>query len=110
MAPQSEEVLSELGRLMYESHGSYSDCGLGSPGTDRIVRLVQEAGPDKGLFGARITGGGSGGTVAILGRSDAGKAIAEIAEQYRNSTGYSPIVFTGSSPGASRSGIRLMKI
>jgi galactokinase len=110
MASHNEGALSELGRLMYESHGSYSDCGLGSPGTDQIVRLVQDAGPDKGLFGARITGGGSGGTVAVLGRSDAGKVITEIAEQYRNRTGYSPYVFSGSSPGAFRSGSRTMQI
>jgi L-arabinokinase len=110
IAPQREGTLSELGRLMYESHHSYSECGLGSPGTDGIVRLVQEAGPEGGLFGARITGGGSGGTVAILGRSDAGKVIAEIAEKYRNGTGYSPYVFAGSSPGASHSGSRSIQI
>jgi L-arabinokinase len=62
------------------------------------------------LFGARITGGGSGGTVAVLGRSDAGKVITEIAEQYRNFTGYSPYVFSGSSPGASLSGTGILSI
>jgi L-arabinokinase len=110
LAPQNEETLPQLGRLMYESHGSYSECGLGSPGTDLIVRLVQDAGPGKGLFGARITGGGSGGTVAILGRSDAHNAIAEIAERYRSRTGYSPYVFSGSSPGASQFGPRTLTI
>src|SRR5207237_10722469 len=57
----------ELGRLMYESHESYGACGLGSDGTDRLVDLVATQGPERGLFGAKITGGGSGGTVAILG-------------------------------------------
>ena len=65
-----------LGTLMYESHASYGRCGLGSRGTDRLVELVQSAGPDAGLYGARITGGGSGGTVAIIGRPDASPAIA----------------------------------
>ena len=50
---------------MYESHASYGRCGLGSRGTDRLVALVKSAGPAAGLYGARITGGGSGGTVAI---------------------------------------------
>jgi galactokinase len=30
-----------LGELMYQSHQSYSGCGLGSVGTDRIVELVR---------------------------------------------------------------------
>lgn len=34
----------ELGELMYRSHESYSACGLGSPGTDELVRLVRRAG------------------------------------------------------------------
>src|SRR4029453_583726 len=61
-----------LGRLVYASHASYSSCGLGWEGTDALVALVQSAGPKSGLYGAKITGGGSGGTVAILGRTDAG--------------------------------------
>ena len=47
-----------LGELMYQSHASYSACGLGSDGTDQIVELVRQAGPDSGLFGAKISGGG----------------------------------------------------
>ena len=38
----------QLGQLMYESHASYSACGLGSDGTDRLVELVREAGPAGG--------------------------------------------------------------
>ncbi|MFN2416844.1 MAG: galactokinase, partial [Pyrinomonadaceae bacterium] len=60
-----------LGELMYQSHASYSACGLGSEGTDRLVGLVRGAGPARGLYGAKITGGGSGGTVAVLGRRGA---------------------------------------
>lgn len=48
-----------LGELMYQSHASYSACGLGSEGTDRLVELVKEAGPARGLHGAKITGGGA---------------------------------------------------
>src|SRR5690606_3829979 len=56
---------TRLGELMYESHASYGRCGLGSPGTDRLVGLVRREGPAAGVYGARITGGGSGGTVAV---------------------------------------------
>lgn len=89
-----------MGELMYRSHASYSACGLGSRGTDAIVELVRSEGPANGLYGARITGGGSGGTVAILGRADAHAAIARVQERYRALTGYAPVVFSGSSEGA----------
>jgi len=89
---------------MYESHASYGRCGLGSEGTDRLVALVRGEHPAAGLYGARITGGGSGGTVAVLGRRDAAPAIARVAEAYERQTGYRPHIFAGSSPGAAALG------
>ena len=88
-----DDRLRELGDLMFASHESYSACGLGSTGTDRLVELVRELGADRGLFGAKITGGGSGGTVAILARSDAEDAVREVAERYGHERGISPDVF-----------------
>src|SRR6185503_8697658 len=67
----SPEEKIMLGELMYDSHASYSACGLGSQATDLLVELVRATGVDQGLFGAKITGGGSGGTVAVLGDRDA---------------------------------------
>ena len=93
-----------LGELMYQSHASYSACGLGSTGTDRLVELVREAGRARGLYGAKITGGGSGGTVAVLGLADAHTAVMEVAERYADETGRAPQVFSGSSPGAATFG------
>ena len=61
------ETARQMGELMLQSHASYGACGLGSDGTDVLVKLVMEVGPERGLFGAKITGGGSGGTVAVLG-------------------------------------------
>jgi len=62
--------------VILQCHYSYSACGLGSDGTDRLVRLVQEmqhGKPSKSeggtLYGAKITGGGSGGTVCVIGRN-----------------------------------------
>jgi L-arabinokinase len=92
-----------LGDLMYQSHESYSQCGLGSDGTDRIVELVKQSSSGE-LYGAKITGGGSGGTVAILGRRGAGEKIKAIVSSYRQETGYEPEVISGSSPGASSFG------
>ena len=73
---------ARLGALMYESHASYSACGLGSDGTDRLVALAREAGSARGIHGAKITGGGSGGTVAFLADASAGDTIRTMAREY----------------------------
>jgi L-arabinokinase len=100
-----EAALEEMGELMIASHASYSACGLGSDGTDLLVELVRKAGGEAGLFGAKITGGGSGGTVAILGRADAAEGVTEIARRYGEQTSREPYVFSGSSIGASGFGV-----
>ncbi|MGH7632654.1 MAG: galactokinase, partial [Gemmatimonadaceae bacterium] len=96
---------AELGRLMAESHASYSACGLGCPETDRLVALAAEMGAGDGLYGARITGGGSGGTVAILGAADAEGGIRVLADRYAAEVGQPLNVFTSSGPGAEQSGV-----
>jgi L-arabinokinase len=106
---RAPDVTEELGRLMYASHGSYSACGLGSDGTDRLVEAVRAAGPAGGLLGAKITGGGSGGTVAILGTDRAADVVREIAAQYQAETGRSTDVFDGSGPGAAEIGVVILR-
>ncbi|KAJ7521489.1 hypothetical protein O6H91_19G056700 [Diphasiastrum complanatum] len=110
-AADSDSQLSALGELMYQSHCSYSLCGLGSDGTDRLVRLVkhmQKSRPSQvgTLFGAKITGGGSGGTVCVLGRDGfySSEQIREIQQWYKEATGHFPYIFEGSSPGAGKFG------
>jgi galactokinase len=99
---------ARLGALMYESHASYSACGLGSDGTDRLVSLARAAGSARGIHGAKITGGGSGGTVALLADASAGETVRAIAREYAGETGRDAYVFEGTSPGAARIGaIRL---
>lgn len=106
----NEERLKIAGELMYQSHASYSNCGLGSAATDRIVELAREAGPGQGIYGAKITGGGSGGTVVIFGHRDATSVVARVAEIYARETGYQPHIFYGSSPGSAEFGhLRLMR-
>jgi L-arabinokinase len=99
-----QEQQIELGKLMYESHASYTACGLGSNNTDLLVELVRSAGVDRGLFGAKITGGGSGGTVAVLGNRDAEETIADVAGSFAELTGHRPYIFRGSSPGSAAFG------
>ena len=110
LAPPSDEQLLLMGKLMHQSHNSYGRCGLGSAGTDALVALVEELGPQRGLFGAKITGGGSGGTVCILGRPDAGDAIAEVAARYAAASGQTPYIFAGSSEGAAEFGVLRVRI
>jgi len=69
------ETLKRMGELMYQSHESYSLCGLGSDRTNEIVDLVKNI---HGVYGAKITGGGNGGTVCILTDTSGQKTIREI--------------------------------
>lgn len=107
-APLTESTCVELGELMYASHASYNACGLGSDGTDELVALVKAAGPSRGLYGAKITGGGSGGTVAILARRGHRADVDQISAEYAARTGRQAAVIAGSSDGAVRFGTRLV--
>jgi L-arabinokinase len=112
------------GRLMYGAHRSYSrNCGLGSQETDLLVALVRRAAvadgaPEArpagaarapgGLYGAKITGGGAGGTVAVLLEAGpdgapsarAAAALEAVAGDYAAATGRRPRLIAGSQPGA----------
>lgn len=103
------EQMEVLGELMLQSHASYNACKLGSDGTDRLVELVKQEmsrGAEKSLFGAKITGGGCGGVVCVLGRGDekGDAAIARVIQQYKEETDHEPQVFKGSSSGAAAFG------
>jgi L-arabinokinase len=99
------EIAREMGALMYASHASYGACGLGSEGTDRLVELVRGAEPESGMFGAKITGGGSGGTVAVLASVEAEANVRDIARRYSAETGRDAEVFAGSGMGAEEVGV-----
>jgi L-arabinokinase len=106
VTPVPDSTLTVLGELMYGAHTGYSDCGLGSKETDLLVNMVRRQ-ADHDLFGAKITGGGAGGTVAILGKDTARAAdsVARIVSEYRKQTGIEPFLFEGSSKGADAFGI-----
>lgn len=103
----SEGAMQEAAIYMLASHDSYSKCGLGSKETDL---LVSDATAHPAVFGAKITGGGSGGTVCILCRADAEERVAKsIADQYQTRTGIEPRIICGTSPGALATDVREMK-
>jgi L-arabinokinase len=103
-----ESTRLRLGELMYASHASYSACGLGSDGTDRLVAMVRDAGPGLGVYGAKITGGGSGGTVAILAERARRATVDRIAERYGRESGHASAVYAGSSDGSRTFGVRTL--
>ena len=122
-ANDARASLSELGASMFASHASYGALGLGDAGTDAIVGMVRDrvGGSCSGiLFGAKITGGGSGGTVCVLGadfeedgrraeaavddvRAEYARARREdpaLASSRETDAAALPHLFRGSSPGA----------
>ena len=104
-SPAPADAAAELGALMAESHASYGACGLGSAETDRLVALIADMGAGHGLYGARITGGGSGGTVAVLGAAGAAGSVGAVAERHAGEIGRPVEVFTASGPGAEEAGV-----
>ncbi|HET6251679.1 MAG TPA: hypothetical protein VFE47_28600 [Tepidisphaeraceae bacterium] len=99
-------ALDKAGHLMYASHQSYShDAMLGAAECDLLVKLLRAREP-AGLYGARITGGGAGGTVAVLAdQTDrANEAINEAMRDYEKQTSLKPQLFSGSSAGAWHTG------
>ena len=66
---------AELGRLLNASHASLrDDFAVSLPAIDRIVEAAQR---DPEVFGARITGGGFGGSVLLLVRAGMALAVAQ---------------------------------
>ena len=101
----SKRAYQLMGEVMYRSHVAYSECGLGSAATDHLVTLCRNKGMANGIYGAKITGGGAGGTVAILADKDAGETIHRIVREYAASGHGDPYLFEGSSDGADAFGV-----
>ena len=103
-----ETALITAGECMYGAHESYkNNCRLSTEEVDFLVDAVRQRGPKAGLYGAKITGGGTGGTVAVFGKVDAlKKHIPEIATEYSRRIGVMPDIFEGTSPGAMEFGAR----
>jgi len=95
------EALSHAGELMYASHWSHSQrCGIGGVEPDQIVTCIRKRGPQNGLYGAKVTGGGEGGELVVLMRDDARshQALSE-AIAAAQAAGHRPITTFNSSTG-----------
>ena len=101
-----EADLVKAGKLMYGSNWSYGNrCGQASRETDFVVKMVKTLGPEQGFYGAKITGGGSGGTVAVMCREDTDELVETLATDYRTATGNEPRLFLETGPGALEFGV-----
>lgn len=105
---RAENTFRLMGDLMFQSHWSYTECGLGCDATDLLVELVREECSNGKLYGAKITGGGGGGTVAVLGAEDADESLQRVVQKYAEIRKYEPYVFKGSSIGADLFGIQTL--
>lgn len=86
VAAMQEGNLERLGTLINASHDSLrDDYEVSVPEVDLLVRLAQ-AEPD--VYGARMTGGGFGGSIVILARQGSARAVGDrVAERYSRESG-----------------------
>ncbi len=79
----------KVGSLMYGSHDSLrDDYEVSCVELDALVDAARTLGSDLGVIGARMTGGGFGGSTVSLVRTDqAGKVAEAICSTYRQQTG-----------------------
>ena len=97
--------LREAGNLMYESNASYRDlAGLGSPEVDGLVSIAQKIGEQGGIYGAKITGGGGGGTVALLCHGSIENSLTQVLAAYKLAWGIDGELIRGNAAGASELG------
>ena len=80
-----------FGELMNDSHRSMrDDFEVSTPEIDALVAIAQQ---QAGVFGARMTGGGFGGSVVMLVGRGAAREIAELAAtRYRTERGGTPAI------------------
>jgi galactokinase len=81
--------MTTVGECMAASHQSLrDDFDVTTPELDLMVALARE---QPGVYGARMTGGGFGGSTINLVAADAADRFAsEIADAYRTATGVAP--------------------
>ena len=100
-AERIQDYLNEAGNLMYESNMSYRDfAGLGSREVDGLVNIARKIGEQGGIYGAKITGGGGGGTVALLCHGNVENSLTQILAAYKLAWGIDGELIRGNAAGA----------
>ena len=85
----------QLGELMYASHASLrDDYDVSCAELDAVVAAARGLGPERGVFGCRMTGGGFGGCcIALVQAARAAEVEAALRAGYRAATGIEPTIF-----------------
>jgi galactokinase len=98
----AEAEYSKIGKLLYESHASSRDLLDNSiPELDLLVSLTKSD-PQlaKNVYGARLSGGGFGGSVIVLARKGQGPEVARrLAADYKAKTPYTAQILVAGSGG-----------
>ncbi|TAK22832.1 MAG: galactokinase [Chloroflexota bacterium] len=91
VAAMKANDLAALGSLFDASHASMRDDYVVSvPAVDLLVDIARA---DADVFGARLTGGGFGGSIVALVRRGAAKAVAErVTRAYASRSGLTPTI------------------
>jgi galactokinase len=100
--------VSSFGRLMDESHESLrQDYEVSCTELDQMVELARK---QRGVLGARMTGGGFGGcTVNLVRTEDALSFQENVTDAYRKATGLVPEIYVcRASEGAGEIGLALL--
>ena len=106
-----QDSLREAGSLMYESNASYRDlAGLGSPEVDGLVNIARKIGEQGGIYGAKITGGGGGGTVALLCHGSVDNSLTQVLAAYKLAWGIDGELIRGNAVGAYEFGHMLWEL
>ena len=97
VSAMQEGDLERLGKLVNASHDSLrDDFEVSLPEIDLLVDLARR---EEAVYGARLTGGGFGGSVVLLTKAGQGRAVAErAAEEYRQTTGEKGMVLVPAAP------------
>jgi L-arabinokinase len=108
----NRQELVNAGKEMLASHWSYGQrCGLGSVATDALVKLLRGQ-AEAGIYGAKVSGHGAGGTVVVLmeeherARSALRDAIAQYEDKHSNQT----TMFEGGTDGSLHYGVRQCEV
>ena len=86
----------QVGELFYASHASMrDDYEVSVPQVDALVEIASS---EHDVYGARLTGGGFGGSVVILAKRGSGRRVADrIADRYRRECAETPTVLLPAS-------------
>jgi galactokinase len=89
VAAVKRDDLEALGQLFNASHVSQrDDYGVSIPEVDRLVEIAQK---QSGTYGARLTGGGFGGSIVALAKKGSAQFISQsIAKEYQTQGGITP--------------------